>query len=80
MTQDVWEWFRPHWISYGESRILDLTQNPVDLFGFQDFRIGGIAMFPLDFIMYYGMVLVFNQENQALYARETPNNQEHVGY
>ena len=80
MTQDVWEWFRPHWISYGESRILDLTQNPADLSVFQDFRIGGIAMFPLDFIMYQGMELVFNQENQALYAGETPNNQEHVGY
>ena len=37
-------------------------------------------MFPLDFIMYYGMEIVFNQENQALYAGETPNNEEHVGY
>ena len=52
MTQDVWEWFRPNWVSYGESKILDLTQNPADLSVFQDFRIGGIAMFPLDFIMY----------------------------
>ena len=37
-------------------------------------------MFPLDFVMYQDMELVFNQENQALYAGETSNNQEHLGY
>ena len=52
MTWDLKEWFRPYWISYGESRILDLTQNLVELSIFQDFRIAGIAMFPLDFVMY----------------------------
>jgi hypothetical protein len=35
---------------------------------FQDFKIGRIAMFPLDSIMYEGMELTFNQENQALYV------------
>jgi len=67
MTQDVWEWFQPHWISYGESRILDLTQNPADLV-FQEFKIRWIAMFPLHFVMYKGMELVFNQEHQALFV------------
>jgi len=37
-------------------------------------------MFPLNFVIYQGMELVFNQENQALYVGETPSNQEHVGY
>jgi len=63
MTRDVWEWFQPHWISYEESRILYLTQNPADLIVFQDFKIGGIVMFPLDFFMYEGIKLVFNQEH-----------------
>jgi hypothetical protein len=34
----------------------------------QDFKIGKIAMFPLDSIMYESMELTFNQENQALYV------------
>ena len=38
-------WFRPHWISYGESRILDFIQNSADLSVFQDFRIGGLQCF-----------------------------------
>jgi hypothetical protein len=33
---------------------------------FQDFKVGKIAMFLLDSIMYEGMELTFNQENQAL--------------
>jgi hypothetical protein len=35
---------------------------------FQDFKISKIVMFPLDSIMYEGMELTFNQENQALYV------------
>jgi len=34
-----------------KSRILDLTQNPADLSAFQDFRIGGITKFRLDFVI-----------------------------
>ena len=68
LFRSMFEWFQPHWISYGESRILDLIQNPADLSVFQDFKIGGITMFPLDFIMYGGIELAFNQEHQSLYV------------
>jgi hypothetical protein len=50
-------WFQPPWISYGESRILDPIQNSTDSTVFQDFRIGIIATFPLDSVMYEGMEL-----------------------
>ena len=36
----MFDWFHPHWISYGESRILGSTQNPTDL---TVFRILGLA-------------------------------------
>jgi hypothetical protein len=36
--------------------------------GFRDFKIGRIATFPLDSIMYEGMELAFNQDHQALYV------------
>ena len=51
-----------------ESRILDLTQNPAELTVFQDFRIAGIAMFPLDFVIYEGKELIFNKKHQSLYV------------
>jgi hypothetical protein len=35
---------------------------------FQDFKIGSIATFPLDSIMYEDMELAFSQEQQALYV------------
>lgn len=39
---------------------------------FHDFMIGTIAMFSLDTILYKGMGLAFNQENQALEKVEFP--------
>lgn len=62
MAQDVWEWFWPHWISYVETRILDLTQYQADL---MVFRIWGIAMFPFDSVMHECMRLAFDQEHVA---------------
>jgi hypothetical protein len=44
------------------------SHSKFDRHGFQDFRIGRIAMFPLDPIMYEGMELTFIQEHQALYV------------
>ena len=61
MFQDVREWFQPHWTSYGERRTLGPIQNSTNFHNFQDFKIGKIAMFPLDSIMYEGMELTFNQ-------------------
>ena len=62
----TFKWFQPHWISYGESRILDSTQNPIDLTIFRILGFGGIAVFPFDFVAYEGMEQAFNEENQAL--------------
>jgi len=44
----MFDWFQPHWTSYGESRISSFIQNAAD---FSVFRIGQIAAFPLDSIM-----------------------------
>jgi hypothetical protein len=62
--------FQPHWTSYGENKILDPIQNSADL---TVYRIGRIATFPLDSIMYAGMELAFNQEHQTLYVPRCVN-------
>lgn len=54
-------------VSNGESKILGSTQNPTDLTVYMILGLRGIATFTLDFVMYEGMELVINQENQALY-------------
>ena len=47
-----------------EFYIPESIQNPTDL---TVFRIGRIAMFPLDSIMYEDMELALSQNHQALY-------------
>jgi len=59
---------QPNWTSYGKSRILGHIQNSTNLTFFKDFKIGWFATFTLYFVMYDGMELTFNQDNQALYV------------